>query len=396
VKSSRNTTKYNEGVKFRLFDRGLAVALSLCLVSSFLIATEVEAHPLCASNTPFNLQQNLSQRLGQDSLAARLRWGGHGVITGTNLEGFLSATPISPKQTDYQNMQRWADFGSLNQSQIEDAVAALSAMREKYTPFLEAYAVRNHRENQNKAVDFQIRAEGSIEIVERWVHDAFNQEISYALQTMVKRLRDEGITIPERSGEFSFRAAVKNVPGEMIISKDGKTNIWVEKDGLLVIIAPEFMKADGTNLGHGGRNRWTAYAPTRKYARHEVAELRRIAQWAITRKNHFIPFATVYDIIDGNLGTKIRHYLNSGSSQHQKSKVAAVERMLPIFHQAGVDAEGYDDDDMSFPAPQQALQFAYRGYFNPIPNEPTTLTQRDWIPRARKEGPSTRHSRQAV
>jgi hypothetical protein len=132
-------------------------------------------------------------------------------------------------------------------------------------------------------IDFGPLATNKMVLVDRIVHDEHNAKIEAAIHRTADILHRAGIDLPVKGDSVDFRkflterSANREHPFihhyKTETGEDREIQMWVETDGLLVLISPEF-----AGLDHGGRNRWTAYASDMELARHEAGELRDMAK----------------------------------------------------------------------------------------------------------------------
>ena|GEM_PF-6891592 len=173
-------------------------------------------------------------------------------------------------------------------------------------------------------------------------HQIYNALIKSKLETLGKRL---GL-MPGPDGFYDFRSfAHKNKYTRENPYQAGETMIWIERDGILVIIDPALK-----NLDHAGRGRWTAYAGTIEKARHEAHELRLQAAWALEQG-----VATMVDILQGRLGVLIQQKLNTTSDEEAEK----IEILFKRYHNQAKQQENlkstYKRIRTAFPEPLEDL-----------------------------------------
>ncbi len=173
------------------------------------------------------------------------------------------------------------------------------------------------------------------------------------VEANVQKLRDAGIYVP-RVGTlggylwYDFRAAVDNAfsqskakfivpPDVKIISqREARVNLHIEPDGIVVLIDPDLAE------DHAGRS-GMVMARNEAMARHELAELRELAQWAVNRG-----FADDVEVANGKLGVKIRAWLNDGIDATTKlEREREFAEASAFAHDIGIAAQNHPEVRLS-------------------------------------------------
>ncbi|HVO32746.1 MAG TPA: sigma factor [Elusimicrobiota bacterium] len=263
---------------------------------------------------------------------------------------------------------------------------------------------RNRRlsdSGQRSSSDFDVigRAVGTkddrMDLVQRLEHDEWNEKIKAAVEHVAGRLRAAGFEIPpDRNGECDFRTFLRDLEErDRTTFTDDRPfqfediGLWIEKDGLQVMIANEFAEseADPDGLDHLGRDRWSIYAGSMKEARHEAAELREMAKAAF--QNRLI---SADDVLTGTLGQIYERYINGQLSRidaygikRTNAEIKANRKklitMINRFHDAGRQAALMES---GFPRPLDWLgRKAYVGHTRSPAGAENDGSMIDWIGR---------------
>ncbi len=135
-------------------------------------------------------------------------------------------------------------------------------------------------------------------------------------------------------GRYDLRGAVDNAPGRRIKTAFGE--VYINEDGVLVIIDSRFQR------NHAGRGEYAVYAVNSTKAAHEIAELKKWAEFATSAEAKSLGLSVSWeDIRAGRLGELLRGWMNEkGLSEQEKARrTALIEQKVNDFHQSGLDAE---------------------------------------------------------
>lgn len=219
------------------------------------------------------------------------------------------------------------------------AAVQCPAPRTAFTDALEPallgrFQIPFQRRRSAQLIDVIIRSNGQPAFVFRTWHDMLNVKIASVLAQLAYELN-----VPSSvAGEHDFRGFLSShlsspAYGYAQRYEHKGTQLWIEPDGLLVIVDSRF-KRFRNDMSHAGRNRYVAYASSLKKAYHEMTELRALARWALD-----IRLLSPMHITHGQLGNRMLDLLNRHLPAFSHVSLNQVLVHLQACHDQGLRAE---------------------------------------------------------